>query len=73
MKTLTLKTTPINLEKLKCDDLHERIMDFKEIFGTLPPRIMLYSSRIPDECREKMEVVVDDTAIPIIELSERPC
>ena len=73
MKTLTLKTSPINLEKLKCDDLHEKIMDYKEITGILPPYIMLFTSRIPEECKEKMEVIVDDTAIPIIELSERPC
>jgi hypothetical protein len=73
MRTVSLKLSKDDYEKLKCDKLHDYIMDFKEQKGVLPESLTLYSSIIPDECRKTMCLVVDDTIIPIIELSERPC
>ncbi len=74
MRTLSINRSKlVDTEKLKCDDLYDNIMNYKEVNGTLPLCIMLYSSRIPEKCRESMSLTVDDTIIPIVELSEHPC
>jgi hypothetical protein len=73
IKMAAMRITPIAFEKMKCDELHNQIMDFKEIRGELPECLLLTTSRIPDECKATMSLTIDDTIIPIIELSEHPC
>ena len=58
---------------MKCDDLYDKIMDFKQVRGVLPQCLMLDADRIPGECRATMSLTIDDVTIPIIELSEYPC
>jgi len=73
MKETIIKNVVSKHEKMKCDDLHNQIMDFKEKRGVLPTYLMLETSRIPNECRATMSLIIDDKNIPIIELSEHPC
>lgn len=68
-----IRIAPIAFEKMKCDELHNQIMDFKEKRGELPTCLFLATSRIPDECKATMSLTIDDKKIPIIELSETPC
>lgn len=68
-----LKITNEEYEKIKCDSIYDKILNFKEIRKELPTCILLRKNDIPTECRAEMSITVDDVEIPIIELEERAC
>ena len=58
-------------QKEKTHLLEDQILEHKLRNGRLPEKILIYESYLPDECKEKMEITIDDTAIPILILEEQ--